>query len=304
MAFLGLCVVSGDTLQVCPGNFPAVEIGDESIVVIDSKYQLLDFRQVPDLETAPDEQAEVAGLAGVVGGFLIKTHVRQFRHVVVVPIAETGRPLLPLAVVKVHRLPVWRGLPCSLEIAPCFSLLDMKFVGGRLVVIKQLSLFLDLPRRPLPIRCDRIELGLDVPLNSEFLHLGNIRQAWPVGDAVQQVAYLLRLTKAPNRVQPERGHLAIFVSGENVEAGFSREMIRFTKRNLGQLSRRAGLHAHETNRLIVGEGERHEALFTAQFARDDRLPSGCNIVADFQDGAHVARRHMYADDDMVPPELC
>ena len=281
MAFLGLCVVSGDTLQVCPGNFPAVEIGDESIVVIDSKYQLLDFGQVPDLEAAPDEQAEVAGLAGVVGGFLIKTHVRQFRHVVVVPIAETGRPLLPLAVVKVHRLPASRGLPCSLEIAPRFSLLDMKFVGGRFVVIKQLSLFLDLPWRPLPIRCDRIELGLDVPLDSEFLDLGDICQARPVGDTVQQVADLLRLAKTPNRVQPERGHFAVFILGEHVEAGFNREMFRFRKRNLGQLGAWAGLHAHETNRLIIGKGERHEALLAAQFSRDNRLPPGCHVVADF-----------------------
>ena len=263
MAFLGLCVVSRDTLQVCPGNFPAVEIGDESIVVIDSKYQLLDFGQVPDLEAAPDEQAEVAGLAGVGGGFLIKTHVRQFRHVVVVPIAETGRPLLPLAVVKVHRLPAWRGLPCTLEIAPCFSLLDMKFVGGRLVVIKQLSLFLDLPWRPLPIRCDRIELGLDVPLDSEFLDLGDICQARPVGDTVQQVADLLRLAKAPNWVQPERGHFAVFVLGEHIEAGFNREMIRFKKRNLGQLGVRPGLHSHESNWLIVREGKRYEPFLAA-----------------------------------------
>ena len=142
MAFLGLCVVSGDTLQVCPGNLPTVEIGDEPVVVIHPKDQLLDFRQVPNLEGPPNEKAEVAGLAGLIGGFLIEPHVRQLRHVIVVPIAETGRPLLPLAVVKIHRPPVsWRLLG-SFEVAPCFPFLDMKFVLGRLVVVKQFGLLL------------------------------------------------------------------------------------------------------------------------------------------------------------------
>ena len=80
-------------------------------------------------------------------------------------------------------------------------------------------------------------------------------------------------------------------------------MTRSSKWYLGQFDRGAGLHAHEAHRLIVGKSECHQPLLTGQLARDDWLPTGSNIVADLQNGAHVARRHVYADDDLVPSEF-
>ena len=71
MALFSLGVVVGYSIEVRPRYLPIVEVGDESVVVIDPEDQLLDFWKVPALETAPNEQAEVAGLPGVVRCFFV-----------------------------------------------------------------------------------------------------------------------------------------------------------------------------------------------------------------------------------------
>ena len=164
-------------------------------------------------------------------------------------------------------------------------------------MVEQLGLLLDLPGRLLPRSRGWAQLGFDVRLDSDFLHLRHIRQAWPVADPVQQVPDLLRLAKAPDWVQSERRHLGILVFGEQIKTRFDREITRTCKRNLGQFDQGAGLHAHEAHRLIVGKSECHQPLLTGQLARDDWLPTGRNIVADLQHGTQVTRRHVHVHHD-------